>query len=85
MADQPVESAGAIQRHQLVTAADMLSVDEDLRHGGPAIGALDHFLTLPAITPDIDFIVVLFLAFEQGFRPDAVGAPGLGVNLYIRH
>ena len=39
-----VELACALERMQIVAAADMLVVDEDLRKGGAAVRLADHFL-----------------------------------------
>ena len=42
--EQIVEAAVAVERHEVVAAADMMLADEDLRHGGPPVRALDHLL-----------------------------------------
>src|SRR3546814_9373956 len=41
-----IELAGAVERVEIVAAADMLAVDPDLRHGVLAAGLLRHLLAL---------------------------------------
>ena len=54
-ASSAIELAGALQRMQLVAAADMHRADEDLRHGHAPVGALDHFVAPLAIASTVDF------------------------------
>ena len=40
--EQRIELAGALERIEIVAAADMGRADENLRHRGAAVGAFDH-------------------------------------------
>src|SRR5690606_5951500 len=78
--EQWVQAALAVKRMQLVGAADMLSVDEDLRKGHAAARALDHLLLLRRVVRGDDFGVVGALLVEQGLGRMAVAAAGFGVD-----
>ena len=52
-----VELARAVQRMQLVAAADMGPADEDLRDGHAPMRAIDHLLAELPIAPDTSISV----------------------------
>src|SRR4029079_8613192 len=52
--EQCVELAGALERDELVAAADVPLADEDLGNRHPSLGALDHHLLLGPAEIDHD-------------------------------
>ena len=80
-AQQWIELARPIERHQIVAAADMPAVDEDLRHGGPSAGAADRFLALGRAVRSVDLTERHTLGGQQADGAGAVRAPRLGVDL----
>src|SRR5690606_32361731 len=58
------EPALAVERGQVVEAADVALADEDLRHGAPA-GLLDHLVTAHGIEVDPDLLDLLDAALLQ--------------------
>src|SRR5690349_11564759 len=85
MSQLGVELAGAVEGVEIVAAADVLAVDEDLRHAGAAVGARDHFLALRAVLDDVDVLVLDALALQQALRTRAVGAEHRAVDLNAGH
>src|SRR3990167_1844598 len=74
------QAAAAIQRHQVVAAADMGLADEDLRHRAAA-GQRDHLLTLLRVEVDAHLVDGRHAALlQQGLGLDAVGADLGGVH-----
>src|SRR5690625_2016122 len=68
--EQAVERALLVQRIQIVKAADVFAVDENLRHGAPA-AALHHFRSFAGL--GVNFYLVDFhaLFMQKAARPDA--------------
>src|SRR3546814_13652256 len=56
-----IELAGAVERVEIVAAADMLAVDPDLRHGVLAAGLLRHLLALGGVVGHVDLGIALAL------------------------
>jgi flagella basal body P-ring formation protein FlgA len=61
---QRVKPARAIQRGQIIVAADMRVADVDLRHGAPP-GLFHHFSSARRITINIDFFNLRHALFCQ--------------------
>src|SRR6266851_917170 len=80
-----VELAGAIEGEQIVGAADMLAVDEDLRHGIAPAGAAHHLVAPFRMLVEIDIGECYTLALQQTPRPRAIGTKYRGVDLDLRH
>jgi hypothetical protein len=72
-AEQRVELAGAVERGQVVEAADVPIADPDLRHRATA-AALDHLVAPLGVRHDVDLGPGLSLRCEQALRAVAVGA-----------
>ena len=70
---------------EIVAAADVLAVDEDLRHAGAAARALQHLLALGAVLDDVKINVFHALAVQQALRPRAIGAEESTVDLNAGH
>src|SRR5690606_10941606 len=70
----------AVQGVDVVRAADVFPVDEDLREGGGAARALDHLGLLLRVVGGDDVGIGSALAVQQGHGADAVGAAGFGVE-----
>src|SRR6476646_6357153 len=80
--EERLEAAGAVERDQVVAAADVGIADEDLRHG-VAAGELDHGRALGGALVDPDLVELLDPALaQQRLGPDAVGAGGSAVHLH---
>src|SRR6476620_6355511 len=79
LGEQCVELAGLLQRRELVGAADMLAVDEDLRHRR-APGALAHLGALDRSFHHIGLFEGGALLLQQGLGAGAVAAPRRGVD-----
>ena len=83
---QPVvELALALKHGKLVIAADMAPVDEDLRHGAQALGAIDHLGALVAIESDVDLLELERFLGEKPLGRAAIAAEGRGVEHDTRH
>src|SRR5664280_23087 len=83
--EQRLEAAGAIERDQLVAAADMRVADEDLRHG-VAMRQLDHRLAFGRPLVDADLVDRLDAALrQQRLRAQAVGAASGAEHLHGLH
>src|SRR5699024_1709548 len=48
----------AVGRHQIVIAAHVMIVDEDLRHAAPTAAAFEHFFTLGRVAVDKNLVPV---------------------------
>src|SRR5215470_4936364 len=81
---QRIELARLLQGGELVGAADMLAVDEDLRNGGTP-GARAHLGTLLVVHHDVHFLVRRALAVEQALGSRAETAERRGVGLDLGH
>src|SRR5258708_10880836 len=77
--EQALEAARLIERSQFIGAADVMAVNEDLRHRAPP-AALDHLGAPLRVLLDADLLVAGALALEEPLRARAVGAPGGGVH-----
>src|ERR671911_3192919 len=75
-----VELAGAVERIEVVAAADRLAVDEDLRNRSPTFRLLRHFDPLARLHHDVDLLELNALLIEELLGPRAIGAPGAGIN-----
>jgi len=76
---------GTLERDKVVAPADMLSADEDLRHGRAPVRPLDHLP--PRLSAEIDRNLLILdpLAVEQVLRPPAIWAEGFAVDFDERH
>ena len=63
--EQRIELAGALERMQVVAAADMHGADENLRHRHAAIRPLDHLVAPLPIAADVDFVKATPLRFSR--------------------
>src|SRR5438094_10233351 len=63
----------------------MLAIDEDLRHGRAAVGALDHLVAPPRLLHQVGLGERHPLAFEQRPGMRAIGAPHRAVHLDLGH
>src|SRR5688572_29375668 len=75
-----IELAGAVERVEIVAAADRLAVDEDLRDPGPSFRLLRHFDPLARLHHDVYLLELNALLIEELLGPRAIGAPGAGIN-----
>src|SRR4051794_5198179 len=82
---QGLELAPFVKSIEVVAAAYMLSVDEDLRHGGAPMGPLDHFRPGIGLLFDIDLGEGGAFPVEKLLRGRAIGAPALGIDRDGRH
>ncbi len=79
------QPAVAIGRDQIVEPADVMTVDENLRHGA-ALRARDHLVALGRIGVDADFGVVQPFLLQKVLRRHAVGAVHAAVDFdVVRH
>ena len=74
-----------MQRIQIVAAANMSRADEDLRHGGAPIGALDHLAALLRIAADVDLQELDPLAGEECLGGIAKAAKAGGIDFDLCH
>src|SRR6478609_2965581 len=82
---QRIEASGAVERHQLVAAADMPAADENLRHRGASARAADRLLALGGAMRRVDLAERHVLAAEQVHGARAVGTPWLSVDFDLGH
>src|SRR4051812_11457667 len=80
-----VQPAAALQLGEIVGAADVSAVDEDLGNGGAAVGALEHLLALAADRIHFIFLIIHPFLLEQPLGAGAIGAAELGVDLDSGH
>src|SRR4029450_13240434 len=80
-----IELAFGLERRELVIAADMAAMDEDLRDGAGAACAGNHVGTLIRIEADIDLLVVEALGAQQILCCPAIAAKLGGVEENARH
>lgn len=83
--EQRHKLACLIKRIKIVAAADMLSVDENLRNGGSATGSLAHFVAPLAVGHDIDFREIGTAFFKQLLGAVAVTAKHGRIDLNLGH
>jgi hypothetical protein len=75
------EATLAVQGHQIVTAADVLVANEDLRHG-TTTGERHHAVALFRLLVDADFFNVLHAPrLQELFGPNAIRANCGGEHL----
>src|SRR6185369_9197471 len=72
--EQPIELAIRVERAQVLEAADVLAVDEDLRHGAATAALLHHLLALLWVEHHVDLGDFAALAREQALRGATVAA-----------
>src|SRR3982074_2316500 len=84
LGEQRVELARLLEGGKFVGTAELLAVDEDLRHRR-ALGAFAHLGPLFFIHHHVHFLVGRTLLLEQVFGPRAVAAEGRGVHLDLAH
>src|SRR5437868_3180415 len=82
---QWVEPAGPIQRVQIVAATNMRRADENLRHGGAPVGALDHLAALLRIAAHVDLQELDPLAAEECLGGVAKAAKAGGIDFDLCH
>src|SRR5687768_12434440 len=83
--EQRVEAAGAIERGEVVVAADVPLTDVDLRDGAPA-GALHHFLAARGLEVDADLLDLGHaLRLEQPLGHQAERAHARRIHHDLRH
>src|SRR3954468_14389629 len=80
VSEHRVELASAVERVEIVTAADRLAVDEDLGNPGPALRPLRHFRALARLHHDVDLLELDTLLIQELLGTRAIGAPGAGIN-----
>src|SRR5690348_7765678 len=79
--EERLEAAAAVERDQLVAAADVDVTDEDLRHR-PAVREAHHVLALVGLEVDADLVDLLDAALlEERLGAQAVGARRRAVHL----
>ena len=81
----PMSAGTILKRGQPVRSPYMLTVDENLRHGHSAIGALQHFRALGATHRDVIFLERDALAVQQFLCPMAISAKRLGIDFDLFH
>src|SRR2546428_568576 len=74
----------ALERRQLVEAADRVSVDEDLRHRATA-GARDEIGARRGVTAHVDLVVRDAARREEALRAQAERAVRRAIHLDARH
>ncbi len=82
--EPPVELAGGVQVGEVVVAADLLAVEEDLGHAAHA-RAFDHLGLARLVGGHVDLVVGDRLGVQQRLGLEAVRAPLLGVDLDLCH
>jgi hypothetical protein len=78
-----IELALAIERIEVVAAADMLLVDEDLGDGAATVGAIGHLGSGVVVAVYFVFSEGNAFPFEQHFGANAVGAGLPGVDFDV--
>src|SRR5205085_11992178 len=63
----------------------MAAVDEDLRHGRPAVREAEHLFAGARRAVDVGFLILHALVLEQPLGTGAIGAAELGVDLDADH
>src|SRR5690606_15028463 len=82
---QRVEPALALQRVQVVAAADMGFADEDLRKGRAAVGARDHLLPQFRRPGGAALGIGDRLALDEPLGGRAIAAQRAGIDRHFRH
>jgi len=82
---QRVELVAGFQGEEIVAAADVAVVDEDLRHRGAPAAALDHLGAARGMHHHVDLREVDPLLFEQLLRPIAESAEHAGIDFDLHH
>ena len=80
-----IEFSFGLQRHDVVEIADVLAVDENLRHLVVAAGALDYFPAGAGLHGHFDLVIGQALVVQKPLGGDAERAPGRGINLDFGH
>src|SRR5262249_42474650 len=80
-----IELAFALERGELVVAAHVPALDEDLRNGAKAACTLDHLDALGLVEADVDLLVVEALGAQQVLCCPAIAAELRGVEENARH
>src|ERR1700693_3722271 len=80
-----VEQALAVERGHLVRSADMLAVDENLRHAGAPAGTPDHLVAPPRLLVEVDLGVADALLLQECTGARAIGAPHRRIHLDLGH
>ena len=83
--EQRIELAAALQGMQVIAAAHMAVVDEDLGKRAAAAGPVGHGVASVLIAVDGVFAIRHPLAIEQLLGADAEGAEAPGVDLDLGH
>src|SRR5687768_7130722 len=78
---QWIELAVVLKGVEVVAAADMKRANENLRHGVPAIGALDHLSAQGAVARYVNLVKGHALLLEQRLGVEAKRAVRRGVDL----
>src|ERR1700688_1858236 len=84
-AQQCIQFTGAVQCHHVVTTADRLSVDKNLRHCGFSARTRLRLGPRGRATWRVDFLKLDALFPQQAERPRAIGAEYLGVYFDLQH
>src|SRR5690606_1740418 len=80
-----IELAGPIQCMELIAAADMLAIYEDLREGRAAVRAVDHLLAQRWRTGRVMLCILDPLGGQQGFGAGAIAAALAGIDRNVCH
>src|ERR1700690_2154155 len=82
--EAPREIAAAVERVELIAAADRFALDENLRDGA-ALRRLDEPLAFLVVVRHVDLLVRDPPLFQQRLRTIAVGTVARRVNLNVAH
>jgi len=77
-----VQVAAAFYGHEIITTANVVTVDENLRHRVPS-GSIDHLQLADRIGGDINLFVTHAFAIQVILGERAERALTLGINLYL--
>src|SRR3954464_11819936 len=80
-----VELPSPLQLGEVVGAADVAAVAEDLGGGVLAARALEHLVALAGERVDLILFIVRALLAEQRLGAGAIGAAELGIDFHARH
>src|SRR5260221_12979905 len=75
----------SIQGIEIITTANMLAIDENLRHRGPPTSPLTHEGAQFAVSHDVDFSVIDTLVIQQPFGAMTIRAKHRRVDLNLSH
>src|ERR1700761_3451487 len=83
--EQLLQASVAIGGDEVVIAADVRAVDEDLRHGAAALAPFEHLAELRGIAVDAELVPLETAILEEVLCGDAVGADRRAVDFDSWH